>query len=498
MKKITSTLFLLIIIVKFSLAQSGTLDPTFGSGGIFLSNGAPYGQPLGMAIQPDNKIVVLGNYSNFLMLRLNTDGSYDNSFGTGGQVLSPVAGSGWAVAIQSDSNIVVAGFNNSTQASVVARHLTNGNLDNTFGTSGKVVTKVGGNCSSKAVAIQSDGKILAAGMTSTGGTDMMVLRYNTNGTLDSTFDNDGIVTTALGFSYDYANSVSQQPDGKIVVAGSAGNSTFDFAVVRYNSNGSLDSTFGVNGKVATDFNNSDDQGYGMKLQSDGKIVVAGTSSANGNYAFAIARYNTDGTLDNNFGTNGKTITGAPGHNWYCNAVDIQQDGKIIAVGRSPFASANEMFTTVRYDSTGILDNAFGTGGIVFTDLTSADDYANGVAVQNDGQILVVGQARYQTYWQYAVVRFNGDMAGINDYGLQSNSFLISPNPASDNFNITFNETLKSGIKNINIFDLTGRSVFQQVLNKNKTENFRCKFPPGIYLVQISDGEKVFNQKLIIK
>ena len=178
-----------------------------------------------------------------------------------------------------------------------------GDLDTTFSGDGKVTTAIGsGTDTAWSVVLQSDGKIVAAGYSYNGSNDdFAVVRYNTNGSLDTTFDTDGIVTTAVGLGDDTAYSVVLQSDGKIVAAGSLDNGNYDFAVVRYNIDGSLDTTFDTDGKVTTAVGLGDDEAYSVVLQSDGKIVVAGDSYNGTNYDFAVVRYNvvksnTDGSL----------------------------------------------------------------------------------------------------------------------------------------------------------------------------------------------------------
>ena len=223
-------------------------------------------------------------------------GDLDTTFGTGGKVTTDFGGSpvGFSVAIQSDGKIVVAGYSNvgGTFGFALARYNTNGSLDATFGTGGKVTTNYGGDDRGYSLAIQSDGKIVVAGYSNAGGTfDFALARYNTNGSLDTSFSAGGKVTTDFGGSDDLGRSVALQGDGKIVVAGDSNvGSTFDFALARYNTNGSLDTSFGAGGKVTTDFGGSGDGGRSVALQGDGKIVVAGNAAVGGTADFALARY----------------------------------------------------------------------------------------------------------------------------------------------------------------------------------------------------------------
>ena len=228
-----------------------------------------------------------------------------------------------------------------------------GDLDSTFGTGGKVTTAIGSNSDARSVLVQSDGKIVAAGTSGNGSNNVfLAVRYNTGGSLDATFGTGGKVTTSFGSGYACANSAAVQSDGKIVAAGSyymGGGAVF--AVVRYNTDGSLDATFGMGGKVTTSIGFYADYGNSVALQSDGKIVVAGVSN---NDDIAVVRYNTDGSLDATFGTGGKVTTSIGSGMDYGNSVVLQSNGKIVVTGWSYNGSKND-FAVVRYNTDGSLD-----------------------------------------------------------------------------------------------------------------------------------------------
>src|SRR5262249_51395919 len=173
----------------------------------------------------------------------------------------------------------------------VARYNADGTLDTTFSFDGKVTTDFGGDDRAFSVAIQADGKIVVAGASLTNpGDDFALARYNPDGSLDAGFGTGGKVTTAFGSGLDHANACTIQADGKIVAVGADGG---DFALARYNSDGSLDGTFGTGGKVTTDFGGQLEEAFGVAMQADGKIVAAGAAAG----GFALARYYPDGHLD---------------------------------------------------------------------------------------------------------------------------------------------------------------------------------------------------------
>jgi uncharacterized delta-60 repeat protein len=307
-----------------------------------------------------------------------------------------------AMAIQKDGKIVVAGYSNTDFA--VVRYNTDGTLDPAFGTGGIVKTSLRcGDEHTSAIAIQPDGKIVIAGSTNNGtANDFAVIRYNENGTLDHAFGKNGIVTTSIHAGDDNASGVAIQKDGKIIVAGSSNNgSDFDFALIRYNSNGTLDPAFGKGGIVSIDIRNGDDQVSAVAIQADGKIVVAGYSNTD----FALARFRENGTLDAAFGTGGKVITSIRSGEDEASAISIQPDGKIVVAGSSN-NGLNFDFAIVRYNANGRLDPTFGKGGMVTTAIRDGDDKAAAVAIQADRKIVVAGSSNNGLNFDFALVRYN--------------------------------------------------------------------------------------------
>ncbi len=287
--------------------------------------------------------------------------------------------------------------------------VTSGTLDETFGTGGKVTTSFGTNHDEiDCLAIQQDGKILAAGSSYIGSYyDFALARYNTDGTLDASFGTSGKVTTPIGTQSDNAYGIALQTDGKIVVAGSATTSfNSDFALVRYNTNGTLDTSFGTGGKVTTPIGSAADTANAVALQADGKLVVAGYSN-NGTYNdFALVRYNSDGNLDSTFGTGGKVTTPVDSGHSYAYGIVIQQDGKIVLAGYS-YNSSNEDFALVRYNTNGTLDTTFGTNGKVVTQIGTYHESAHGIAIQSNGEIVVGGYIlpSSSSYKDFALTRY---------------------------------------------------------------------------------------------
>ena len=288
------------------------------------------------------------------------------------------------------------------------------------GASGGVVSTDLGSANDWAygLTVQADGKYLVTGQSNVDGySDFTLARYNSNGTLDSSFNGNGKVTTAIGPYTDDCYSVAVQADGKILAAGlSSQPSTYaDFAVLRYNSSGSLDASFGANGKVTTDIGGYWDQAYSMAVQADGKIVLAGMSSGNSSSIsdFALVRYNVDGSLDTSFDGDGKVISSAGYFQEQLESVTVQSDGKILAAGwGAGEESSNPDLVLLRYNSDGTLDSSFGGSGIVTADFT-AYDLGRSITVQSDGKVLVYGTSGNGS----VLLRYNSDGSLDTGFGI---------------------------------------------------------------------------------
>src|SRR5882724_4408526 len=298
-----------------------------------------------------------------------------------------------------------------------------GDLDPTFGAGGIVTTDFSDSFdAANAVALQSDGKIVAAGTTikdfgSAFTQDFAVARYNTDGSLDNGFGAGGKVTTDFSGEVDAANAIALQSDGKILVAGFAVTGRTmqfpnqDFALARYNSNGSLDASFGTGGKVTTDFSGLFDMPLAIAIQNDGKIVLAGSDEDFSFHArFALSRYNSNGSLDITFGSGGKITSVYPVFVQPL-AAAFQSDNKIVVAGST--AGLNDLvgdFLLTRYHSDGSVDTSFGTGGNTTTDFFGRNDQANSIAIQGDGKIVAGGRANISSdafaNYEFALSRYN--------------------------------------------------------------------------------------------
>lgn len=430
-----------------------SLDPTFGVGGKMTTDVGGVGDSINAAaLQLDGKIVVAGvvyridppppccptfviRTPQFAVARYNTDGSLDTGFGAAGKVIIAEFQQADAIVIQPDGKIIVAGIASCCSPSIpggppvgaaLVRLNTDGSFDSSFGLGGKLTTTflVSGLETFPdfvSLAIQPDGRILAAGEVF-GGTatqfDFLVARFNSNGSLDMTFGMGGKVATDIAGGLDQAEALVLQSDGNIILGGISRPSATSpdvFTLVRYTATGVLDTSFGMGGKVTTDFGGSFAHLFSLALHSDGRIVAAGrTRNLNTGNDVALARYNVNGTLDPTFGTGGRVVTDFFGSDDSAVDVAIQQDWRIVVVGHASraFDAASADFAVLRYRGDGVLDPTFGSNGKVLTDFFGFSDQARAVVIDANGDIVAAGSANRSSQappdpQDFALARYRG-------------------------------------------------------------------------------------------
>ena len=374
------------------------------------------------------------------VVRYNSDGTFDPSFPN---VISAISNteSGRAIALQPDEKIVVAGFVSGITGTdfLLIRLMPDGTYDHSFGVLGVVVTALPGASMEEAyaVAIQPDGKIVLAGRTVLGNHDLAMVRYLPNGDVDSSFGISGVVRVNDAEAHDLA----LQPDGKILVAGFTQSTTTanDVAVFRFHADGSPDSTFGVNGLATVGANPTDDDAaFSMALQLDGKIVTAGYTYTQFTYADnLIVRFDSTGNPDPSFNANGYLVSNSTGNDNISYGALVQPDGKIIITGRA--WQLNSDFHLARFIGNGAIDLAFGTAGHVYTNIALEDDFILAGRMQPDGKIVVTGYYTDSGIENFVVARYLNDSLGtsLSEY-LQDESSLW-PQPASNTLHVRIKE-----------------------------------------------------------
>jgi uncharacterized delta-60 repeat protein len=424
-------------IETVSVSVSATNDaPTFFSlsgAGVIVTDIADLSidHAQSIVLQPDGKILVGGasvsnNTSDFALVRFHSDGRLDTDFNGNGKVLTDFASGSWdsarTVTLQSDGKILVAGFSTSglVRQFALARYNPDGSLDTSFGGTGKLLTGFGTSSNTGvSVDVLPDGKVVMTGYADSFGANFAVVRYNADGTLDTEFNGTGKVTTNFGDT-DTVSGSAVQSDGKILVGGifESGYSR-DFALVRYNTDGSLDTSFNGTGKVLTNLAPfADDRAASVVLQLDGKIIVGGYAAVGGSdYDFALVRHNADGSLDTSFNGTGKVLTDMGSTSDTSADVVLAPGGKVIVAGYTNGGGNNDNFAIARYNADGSLDTTFNvTGKVTFDVGNSSIDIGRSVTLQPDGKILVAGFTNRGGSNNFALIRLNDDGSLDTSFG----------------------------------------------------------------------------------
>lgn len=408
------TAILVTVLATPVHASPGQLDKFFSGDGkqtAFPNGGTSYA----VVIDKQDRILVAGYTiapkTDLALARFLPNGKPDPDFGGGdGRVVTNLGGTdyGFDVALQADGKIVVAGqrdFNDHSQFAVV-RYGIRGVLDKSFSKDGMNFTDFGKQYqAANAVVIGANGNILLGGYTSNGSSMRWALaRYLPNGTLDPHFGNGGKVSTDVSPTVEQIDDLALIPGGKIVVAGEAETSlTPRYAIGQYLSSGKLDRSFGHKGVNTVDVTKGGDAAYGLARQPDGKLILVGWVNRGGAGDWGIVRFGPKGLLDKTFGNGGTVVTSFGPDYDFAYGVAVQPNGKIVVVGRATRDTTD--FGVVRYKANGGLDLTFGGNGKVLTDFFSGDDTARGVAIQPNGKIVVAGVAGAGNKLRIAVARY---------------------------------------------------------------------------------------------
>lgn len=484
MKKLKYLIGLIISIINSvsTFSQVGTLDVSFGGDGIVQTDfSGSVDRIYCMEIQSDGKILA-GGYTfsggtngSFALVRYNSSGSIDQSFALNGISTIDIGTDDQANAISVDmfGNIFLVGSTviNGIVNIALIKYLSNGFLDNTFGANGIVTTSINLNhYVGSTIALQPDNKILVGGISFSSGYHFCVARYNQNGTLDTTFGVNGIQNIPVpssGGAIANANKLVIQPDGKIVLAGRSYNGNdFDIFLMRLSNNGNLDVSFGNGGMVITDFSNSNDQLLDIILQSDGKIIGAGrTASSVANTGFStLIRYSATGMVDSTFGINGSVLSQySPGNN-YAHSIILQPDGKILITGSTGIYPVGDI-VIARYTNSGSLDLSFSSTGYIIKDIMGLD-VGSSIRMQTDGKILVGGFGGVSNgLHDFILTRYNNDInLGIDNVNIHE-KIKIYPNPTTNILNISHHKELNN--VQYSIFNSLGSLVDHGSIHQNK-------------------------------
>jgi uncharacterized delta-60 repeat protein len=385
------------------------------------------------ALQPDGKIVAAGTawyqsgsyfLSNILVMRLNSNGTIDSSFGEGGTVRTNIysvnnlsVDDAFAIKVLTNGTILIGGtsYDYAQHRMVFVEYKSNGVINTSFGSGGAVLIDINHRDDEIFdMAVQPDGKIIGAGeyFNVTSSYDVAVVRLLSNGSLDNTFGTNGIVTTRVGAGGDVAKSIALQSNGKIVIAGSTRTTTQakdDILSIRYNENGTIDSSFGLNGIYIKDIGGDNDVANSVKIQPDNKIILGGYATLNAVNNFLSLRLKNSGTPDVSYGSNGMVTTSIFNQGDAANAMILQADGKIIEAGQST-NGASTFFSSIRYNTNGALDDSYSNDGIhVFSIGNSNDKAGKMVKLPWNNTLLLCGSAN--DYW--ALANYNVSNLSLN-------------------------------------------------------------------------------------
>jgi uncharacterized delta-60 repeat protein len=520
MKKKLLALFLLFI-VQYSFGQDGSFDISFANNGVnHFSLGNKNTKGDAVLYFSDSSILIAGNSDtnhagalfarSFYLAKFLSNGTIDNSFGINGSVFFPNGTNGdsyfFSMVKQPDEKILISGTVDGS--SVLIRMFPNGVYDPSFGNNG-IATITYGN----KLALQSNGKIIVSGQYYDGFNNKYSFsRYDSNGILDSTFGINGIaITDVTPFRFDMCTSLLVQPDDKIIAIGdSYDNIAMSAVIVRFDPNGNRDSSFGNYGVLTTPLGAS---GYGIfydvGIMQNGKIVAAGIYEYSGGTGGfwgnkpAIVRYNVDGSLDSSFGNNGivvlNTFFNANDDLW---ALKLQPNGKILIGGGAsyPFPFVLTYFYLYRLNTDGSLDLSFGNNGNVLTNFSNSDiNYVHDIEFQQDGKILALGISKNSSTQNNDAVlcRLNNDnILNIESLHREEENF-IYPNPSSGNFIVSFSHQISEG--EIEIYNLLGHKEFSKgIKGELKKEIHLTNISNGIYFVKVFDGKITYCKKVIIE
>ena len=447
----------LILLAMPLQAQDHFLDASFGANGIVLDN--PHVSPgsggVINALLPlaNGKLLAAGGYNGkAAVMRYTANGIPDNDFGMNGIYSGPNQSTANAMLIQPDGKIVIEGWGLHTNSMALTIRLNaDGSPDNTFGLLGVVYTNFAFQTTDlgDALALQADGKIIIAGVYNTG--FITLARLKPDGVVDSSFGLNGVTITNVAGK---PTGVAVLPDGKIILGGDRV-PQYQFIAMRFLSNGTADTSFNHTGLSATNVGDSYPVAHAFQLQSDGKVLVGGTGTfGNQGANFAVARFMQDGGIDPSYGHQGIATTDKNSGD-DLRAMYLLPDGKLLVAGGTAPAS-NYIFAVARIDSTGNPDHSFGDDGWITTFLLDSNDYVYAVAAQPDGKAIFAGTVHNDvtTNDEIALARYNISANAVASLPNISFSTFLFPNPASG----TLYADPSKHICDIVAYDLFGKSI----------------------------------------
>lgn len=492
----------LLITATDLRAQAGALDPGFAIGGRSTTNvlAGAYDEAWAVALQPDGGVLIAGtsgfeDMQDLALVRLLANGQLDMDFGDNGRVLTSVAPGNdvaRAVAVRPDGSIVIAGYASRPEGLcfVLAAYQSNGDPVQDFGSNGVVVTDLAGGATLQgmALALQGDHILLAGG----GNAGFAVVRYDASGAVDPTFGTDGLATCSFTGGNDLAAGIGFQSDGRIVCAGYSSGNADSIAVARFSVDGLLDASFGVNGRARAAITSGGTIGRGLAIDAQDRILVAGTTPTE---AVAV-RFTPDGTLDpafNGTGIRELALDDANATAGYAIAVD--SEGHILVAGRATYTITD--FLLFRLNDDGSNDPAFDGDGVVTTAFNTSPTIAHAIAVQPDGRIVLAGSEDFDHGdFAFAAARYlAAEPTGITA-NIGRGEFVLGPNPAAST--VTLRPEHADTHFYLLCYDALGRNILSTEMRGNTTVDVST-WPNGAYMLSTMNerGTSLGVHRLIV-
>ncbi len=486
--------------------QAGTLDSTFGNNGVvYCETNFPC---IASIIDAQNRVVSWGKFndSTLALHRYLIDGTADASFGNNGQLLlhndSAIIS---LLQFQTDDKIILAGSiphwpntNFNYEDFYIARFLPDGSLDSLFGNQGRVILDLGQTERVSGINIQMDSLILISG--SSGWTiwtisnyDVVLLRLRPDGALDSSFATNGVSITDVteeGYGSTGSSDLLVRPDEKIIVSAHSSS----FILLRYNADGSLDSSFGNNGISIDSFTSL--FGFDIVLEDDNSILVAGEENCfDCPSSLRLSKYKPDGLIDSSFAVFGNYQSIGNFNNKGFYALQIQGDHKIVTTG-----FLHDSLVLMRFTPEGFPDSTFGVQGMMRNQFDGLSCTGNLICLFPNDKITVVGYATDQLYFSKVfVARYNNDIMNgmLCETDENQNGVLVYPNPATDFLSIALTGDSKKA--DVIVTSSNGKIIYKSlVTQKQALEVDTRNFSAGVYFVQIQTGKYTQTKKVIIQ
>lgn len=526
MKKFGYLIFAVLLGISTGISAQdapGDLDLTFNGTGMVIQDNGFLDLYQDVKMMPDGKIVAVGTTydatyaADIQVSRFMSDGAPDPGFGTDGIFryhLGYETG-GYACHVKDDGSLLVAGISmdNMGGFEMVLLQLTDaGVLDPAFGTDGVARYDYGaGEDMAYAMAVQEDGRIILAGTIRNEEWKLVpaVVRFTADGILDTSFGNNGLAVIPVAFEENEFAAVQVQPDGKIVAAGHIGNDLtwFSLLLARFDANGVLDPSFGVDGIVNLNIGNVDDEFFDLRLTADGDIVATGFTTTPGDFNFhlLLMKFDEFGVPVQEFGEEGMVIWGETSYN-VGYAMEILADDKIVVAGASgEKAPGNADWGIWKFNADGSIDATFGNAGVVATDGGSQQfDEALGVTVQDDGKLVTAGKFRINNNIDFGVARYLNELTvSVPETKFRGN-LQVLPNPVRRNGTVTILvQVPEIQALSIEVLNMGGQVLMQKSLGMQPVGMMIDRFSlspaitSGSYLLRIAGSKSVFATSRLV-